>query len=60
MDRGEILKLHCMTNTETNKIFHKQAQTPTTYFSFYNNLERKGHIKIFDYCSKSYISCNAS
>ncbi len=58
MDRGEILKLHCMTNTETNKIFHKQAQTPTTYFSFYNNLERKGHIKIFDYCSKSYISCN--
>lgn len=30
--RHKIHKLHTMTNTETNKIFHKQAQTPTCYF----------------------------
>lgn len=58
LERGEIVKLHCMTNTETNQIFHKQAQTPTTYFSFHNNLERKNKINIFDNCSKTYISCN--
>ena len=58
LERGEIVKLHCMTNTETNRIFHKQAQTPTTYFAFHNNLERKERIKIFDYCSKTYISCS--
>ena len=31
---GEILKLHGMTNTETNKIFKGYAQTPTSYFLF--------------------------
>lgn len=28
----KIRKLKCLTNTETNKIFNKQAQTPTCYF----------------------------
>lgn len=32
MQKYKIHKLHTMTNTETNKIFHKQAQTPTCYF----------------------------
>ena len=32
--RFKILKLHTMTNTETNKVFHKQAQTPTSFFQF--------------------------
>ncbi len=31
---GEIIKLHTLTNTETNKVFLKQAQTPTCYFVF--------------------------
>ncbi len=32
MKKYKIHKLHTMTNTETNKIFHKQAQTPTCFF----------------------------
>lgn len=31
------LKIKTFTNTETNKIFNKQAQTPTCYFSLINN-----------------------
>ena len=29
---GHLNKIHTLTNTETNKIFNKQAQTPTCYF----------------------------
>lgn len=29
---GNLNKIHTLTNTETNKIFNKQAQTPTCYF----------------------------
>ncbi len=32
LTKFKIVKLHTMTNTETNKIFHKQAQTPTCFF----------------------------
>jgi len=28
----KISKIHCFTNTETNKFFHGKAQTPTCYF----------------------------
>ena len=28
----KISKIHCFTNTETNKFFHGRAQTPTCYF----------------------------
>ena len=28
----QVLKLHTLTNTETNTIFHKQAQTPCIYY----------------------------
>ena len=56
LERGEITKMHCMTNTETNQIFHKQAQTPTTYFAFHYN-DKKGEINIFDQCSRTYVSC---
>jgi len=56
LERGEITKMHCMTNTETNQIFHKQAQTPTTYFVFHYN-DKQGEINIFDQCSRTYVSC---
>jgi tRNA1(Val) A37 N6-methylase TrmN6 len=28
----KLSKIHCFTNTETNKFFHGKAQTPTCYF----------------------------
>ena len=34
----DIKKLHTLTSTETNKIFHKKAQTPTCYFHLIKNL----------------------
>ena len=32
INKYKIHKIHTLTNTETNKIFHKQAQTPTCFF----------------------------
>lgn len=32
MMQYKIERLHCMSNTETNKVFNKYAQTPTCYF----------------------------
>ncbi len=51
----KIFKLHTMTNTETNKIFHKQAQTPTCYF----HLQKKptnDYIKLYDSKIHQYIN----
>ena len=33
-----ISKIHCFTNTETNKLFHGSAQTPTCFFLLQNSL----------------------
>lgn len=45
INNSKNLKLGCLTNTETNKIFNGEAQTPTCYFTFQkckkqNNIER--------------------
>ena len=53
---GEIIKLHCLTNTETNRIFLKQAQTPTCYFTLHKNT--KNEIKTYDNCKKDYLLCD--
>jgi hypothetical protein len=58
LERGEMLKMCCMTNTETNRIFHKQAQTPTVYFAFHNDISRAGMIKMYDLNIDGYVSCN--
>ena len=50
----EILKLHTMNNTETNRIFHTQAQTPTCYF----HLQKKPtseFINLYDQYYNKYI-----
>ena len=57
LKQGEITKLHCMTNTETNRIFHSQAQTPTTFFAFHRKSSNRGEINIYDSISRTYISC---
>jgi len=50
----EILKLHTMNNTETNSIFHKQAQTPTCYFHLLKKPTSE-FINIYDDNCRKYI-----
>ena len=51
----KIEKLHCLTNTETNKIFKGEAQTPTCYFLL-TKRETDNYINIFDNNQKKYIN----
>ncbi len=55
MRRYTIERLHTMTNTETNRIFHGQAQTPTCYFVLYNEYNMKDIIELYDKSVKTYI-----
>jgi tRNA1(Val) A37 N6-methylase TrmN6 len=61
MTQYNIKKIHTMTNTETNKAFHGQAQTPTCYFTL---VKMKTHkyplyrpIPIYDKSVKKYVKC---
>lgn len=61
MIQYNIKKIHTLTNTETNKEFHGQAQTPTCYFTM---IKMKTHkyplhrpIPIYDKSIKKYIKC---
>ena len=60
----KIKKLHTMTNTETNKIFHGQAQTPTCYFLIMKMLTHKypkyRPVNIYDKSLQKYIKYNIS
>jgi len=51
-----IDKLHTLTNTETNMVFHGQAQTPTCYFSLKNHVIAKPNINLYDKSMNKYIS----
>ena len=53
---GEINKIHCFTNTETNNIFNKQAQTPTCYWLYKNNNKNSNNVSVWDNMSKKYIN----
>jgi len=61
MIQYNIKKIHTMTNTETNKIFHGQAQTPTCYFTMVKMKTRKyplyRPIPIYDKSVKKYVKC---
>ena len=52
----KIEKLHCLTNTETNKLFNGEAQTPTCYFLLTNTLINNKTIHIYDKCRETYIN----
>ena len=50
-----IKKIHTLTNTETNKLFHGNAQTPTCYFLLQKTVQNKSQaIKIFDKTYNNY------
>ena len=50
----DIQKLTCMTNTETNKLFNGEAQTPTCYFILQKRISTN-KINIFDKQANKYI-----
>ena len=57
-----VKKIHTFTNTETKKIFHGQAQTPTCYFLL-RKLKRHKHpmirpISIYDNSLQKYVDFN--
>lgn len=55
----KILKLHCLTNTETNHIFSNLAQTPTCYFLLQNS-PSSGVVQLFDNSVDKYIAYKLS
>ena len=50
----KILKLHTLTNTQTNKIFCGNAQTPTCYFLL-QNAESNQYISLYDTTVSAYV-----
>jgi tRNA1(Val) A37 N6-methylase TrmN6 len=57
MMKYKIEYLNCMTNTETNQIFNKYAQTPTCYFKL-TKKQNPGFITAFDKDIDEYIKWN--
>ena len=53
-----IIKLHNLTNKETNKLFNYNAQIPTTYFLLKKELTNIKHINIFDNLLNKYSLFN--
>lgn len=47
MCQYQIDKIHCLSNTETNKIFNGNAQTPTCYFLL-RNTKSNNSINVYD------------
>ena len=50
----KIEKIHCFTNTETNKIFKGEAQTPTCYFLL-TKKKTDYYIDLYDTCQQKYV-----
>tara|TARA_B110001450_G_C17668024_1_gene500593 strand:- start:7629 stop:9056 length:1428 start_codon:yes stop_codon:yes gene_type:complete len=51
----KIHYLHTLTNYETNKIFNKEAQTPTCYFLL-SKIKSNNYINIYDKSINKYIN----
>jgi hypothetical protein len=58
--RYNMKYIYTLNNTETNKIFHGNAQTPTCYFLLRRIIKRStvklGPIKVFDKAHNKYIT----
>lgn len=52
----KLIKIKTLTNTETNKIFNKQAQTPTCYFLVKNISSKQNTVLLYDQIHKDFIN----
>jgi hypothetical protein len=57
LTRYKLEYIHCMNNTQTNKIFNKLAQTPTCYFML-TNTNALQYVTLYDNDYKKYIKWN--
>ena len=55
--RNYNIKIHTMTNTETNKAFHGHAQTPTCYFTM---VKKQKQITVYDKSIGKYVKCKGA
>ena len=53
-----IHKLHCLSTSETNKLFNYQAQTPTCFFLCGREIALHAILSIFDKSEQTYIPYN--
>jgi len=51
----ELEKLHCLSNTETNKYFKGEAQTPTCFFLLTNKPTTDYCVDLYDRNVKDYV-----
>ncbi len=58
LNQYNIIKIKTMNNTQTNKIFNKQAQTPTCYFLIQNKKTDDSISLLYDDTYKKYIKYN--
>jgi len=50
-----IIKLHSLTNTQTNKLFNGEAETPTCYFLIQNTISLNKIINVYDSLTNKYV-----
>ena len=55
MTQWKLLNVNCMTSTETNAIFHKQAQTPTCFFALTKQTNTPNDTLIWDKALTRYV-----
>jgi hypothetical protein len=51
----QLEKLHCLSNTETNKYFKGEAQTPTCFFLLTNKPTKDYCVDLYDYSNAEYV-----
>lgn len=54
MTSYKLEKIHCMSNTESNRVFNGYAQTPTCYFLL-TKAPSIGYVTVFDKDCNSYV-----
>ena len=52
----KLEKLHCLSNTETNKYFKGEAQTPTCFFLLTNKPTHDYHVELYDTDKNGYVN----
>ena len=55
MTEFNYLSLHSLDRTQTNKMFHGQAQTPTCYFCLQNKKNKRQLMNIYDASLQKYV-----
>lgn len=58
IENGSNIRLGCFTNTETNKIFNGEAQTPTCYFALQKMINKNKFVSIYNKKTNNFEELN--